>query len=196
MIDSFEKLKAYIKADLTRYLDGQPVTSKRFFRSYCFTPGFNYTFWLRVCQWAAGGNHKLIFAVARLRLHNKSIKYGISIPWQTQVGPGLYIGHFGGIVVNPNAVIGCNVNLTDGVTIGQRWMGSAWGYPVIGDRVYIGTSAKVLGGCKLGDDSAVGACALILSDIPNKGVAVGIPAKVVSYKGSSMYVGSLAGALF
>lgn len=70
--------------------------------------------------------------------------YGISIPYNTRIGSGLYIGHFGGIVVNSEAVIGKNCNIHHGVTIGQANRGDKKGYPVIGDRVFIGPGAVVI----------------------------------------------------
>ena len=73
------------------------------------------------------------------------ITTGISIPYRTKIGKGLYIAHFGGIFVNEDVVIGENCNLSQGVTIGLGGRGEQRGCPVIGDRVFIGP-----GGCLTG----------------------------------------------
>ncbi|HET53781.1 MAG TPA: hypothetical protein ENN33_01030 [Ignavibacteria bacterium] len=67
-----------------------------------------------------------------MKLHQLSIKYGIQIPVGTEIGSSFYIGHFGNIVVNPNAKIGKNCNIAQGVTIGQSNRGKRKGFPIIG----------------------------------------------------------------
>lgn len=112
------------------------------------------------------------------------------IPYQTSIGPGLYIGHFSGIVVNVSAVIGSNVNISQCVTIGQKNEGNHVGTPIIGNKVYIAAGAKIIGRCRIGDRTVIGANAVVLNDIANDSVAVGIPAKIISKDGSQNYVGS------
>ena len=87
-------------------------------------------------------------------------------------------------------VIGKNVNLSQGVTIGQKNGGSREGVPVIGDAVYIAAGAKVIGKCRIGNRAVIGANAVVTSDVCENSVVVGCPAKVVSNKGSYDYVGS------
>ena len=113
---------------------------------------------------------------------------GISIPYRAKIGRGLYIGHFGGIFVNEDAVIGENCNLSQGVTIGIGGRGTSRGCPKIGDRVFIGPGAKIFGAITIGNDVAIGANAVVMKDLPDAAVAVGIPAKVISFKGSKDYI--------
>ena len=106
---------------------------------------------------------------------------GISLPPQCDVGPGLFISHFGGLVVNPHTSLGRYCNLGHGVTIGSGGRGEVdglpvEGVPVIGDRVYIGPGACLFGPIKIGDDVAVGANAVVTQSLPDRAVAVGIPA--------------------
>ncbi|MBR8759090.1 serine O-acetyltransferase [Porphyromonas levii] len=115
-------------------------------------------------------------------------KYGIQIPPATSIGKGFYIGHFGTIVVSPHAVIGDNVNISQGVTIGYANRGTNEGAAIIGNEVYIGPGAKIVGRVKIGNNVAIGANAVVTHDIPDNAVAVGIPAKVISYDGASGYV--------
>jgi serine O-acetyltransferase len=97
---------------------------------------------------------------------------GISIANSASFGPGLYIAHFSGIFVGRNVVAGRQVTICQGVTLGKTDRGS----PTIGNRVYIAPGAKVLGPVVLGDDISVGANAVVVHDIPDNSLAVGIPA--------------------
>lgn len=102
---------------------------------------------------------------------------GIDLPCEAVVGRRLVIEHFGGIVVSGDTVLGDDVVLRNGVTIGLRRTGIA-GAPVIGNRVDIGTGAKLLGPIRIGDDVAIGANAVVLEDVPDHSIAVGVPAKI------------------
>jgi serine O-acetyltransferase len=113
---------------------------------------------------------------------------GINIASEAKIGKGLYIAHFGGIVVNGEAVLGENCNLSQGVTIGLGGRGAKKGCPVLGDRVFVGPGAKLFGAITIGDDAAVGANAVVTKSLPDKSVAVGIPAQVISHEGSSEYI--------
>lgn len=97
----------------------------------------------------------------------------------------------GGIVVNPLVKIGKNCNLSQGVTIGQLNRGIKKGVPVIGNNVYIGPGAKVIGNIKIGDNVAIGANSVVVDDVPNNSVVIGVPAKIVSQKGSTGYINKI-----
>jgi serine O-acetyltransferase len=103
---------------------------------------------------------------------------GIDIPCEARVGRRLRIDHFGGIIVSGDAVLGDDVILRNGVTIGLRRTGVA-GAPVIGNHVDIGAGAKILGPIRIGDGAAIGANAVVLKDVPPNCVAVGIPARII-----------------
>jgi serine O-acetyltransferase len=108
----------------------------------------------------------------------------IELPADCEIGPGLYIGHFGPLIVNGRAKLGQNCNLSQGVTIGVIQRGERQGVPVIGDRVYIGPNAVVVGGIEIGDDVAIGAGAVVTHSAPRLAVVAGNPAKILSYNGS------------
>jgi serine O-acetyltransferase len=103
---------------------------------------------------------------------------GISIPGSAQIGRGFYVGHFGGIVLHSNVKIGENCSIGPGVVIGTRALGKK-GVPQIGNNVYIGTGAKILGGITIGDNARIGANAVVVKDVPAGATAVGIPAKIL-----------------
>ena len=90
-----------------------------------------------------------------------------------------YIGHFGCIIVGEGVVMGSNCNLSQGVTLGVAGRGDRKGSPTIGDRVFIAPGAKVIGKISIGNDVTIGANAVVSKSLPDRAVAVGIPAKVV-----------------
>ena len=129
-----------------------------------------------------------LYPLAKVMLHRLKYRMGISIPPATQIGGGFFIGHFGGIVVNGKAVIGKNCNISQGVTLGQANRGRNKGVPVLGDNVYIGPGAKVVGAVTIGNNVAIGANCVVTTNIPDNAVVVGIPGKVISYGGATGYI--------
>jgi serine O-acetyltransferase len=113
---------------------------------------------------------------------------GIDLPSEAEVGEGLYIPHFSGIFVHCDVKMGKYCTISQNVTIGIGGRGENQGVPKIGDRVYIAPGAKVFGNITIGDDVAIGANAVVTKDLPPMAVAVGIPAKVISYKGSKDFI--------
>jgi len=105
------------------------------------------------------------------------ITTGIDLPCETQVGRRLVIEHFGIIVVSGDSVIGDDVTLRHGVTLGLRRTGEP-GAPVIGNGVDIGAGAKILGPVRIGAGAVIGANAVVLCDVPAGALAVGIPARI------------------
>jgi serine O-acetyltransferase len=101
----------------------------------------------------------------------------VELPCETQIGRGLVIEHTFDIVVSGDAVLGDDVVLRNGVTIGLRHRAFR-GSPVIGNRVDIGAGAKILGPITIGDDVSIGANAVVLTDVPANSIAVGIPARI------------------
>lgn len=152
--------------------------------------GYQYIFWMRACAYSEAQPwlRYSFYPIARLILHNLTYKLGISIPYNTKIGSGFYIGHFGGIVVNERSIIGKNCNISHGVTLGQANRGKNKGCPILGDNVYIGPGAKIVGAVKIGNNVAIGANCVVTSDIPDNAVVVGNPGHVISYKGTIDYV--------
>lgn len=106
---------------------------------------------------------------------------GIELPCEARVGRRLRIEHFGGIIVSGDAVIGDDVVLRQGVTIGLKRTGER-GAPRIGDRVDIGAGAVILGPIRIGDDAVIGANAVVLRDVPAGALAAGVPARILRRK--------------
>ena len=114
--------------------------------------------------------------------HKYSVKLGFSIPLNV-FGPGLSIAHYGTIVVSDAAKVGKNCRLQEGVNIGAT-NGSAKA-PQIGNNVFIGTGAKIIGDITIADDVAIGANAVVVKSITETGVTYGgVPAKKISSNNS------------
>lgn len=103
------------------------------------------------------------------------ILFGISIDVNSTIGPGFYIGHFGCIVIHGDLGKGCSVG--QGVTIGSKGAGKSDGWPSIGDNVYIGAGAKVIGRVRVGNNVVIGANAVVIHDVADNMLAVGVPAQ-------------------
>ncbi len=103
---------------------------------------------------------------------------GIELPCEVALGQRLVIEHVGGIVISGDAVFGDDCVIRNGVTVGLRRRGER-GSPRLGDRVDIGAGAKLLGPIRIGNDVAIGANAVVLCDVPDGCIAVGVPAKVI-----------------
>jgi serine O-acetyltransferase len=109
---------------------------------------------------------------------------GISIPATCQIGEGLYVGHFGHLIVNGKVQMGANCNLSQGVTLGMKRDGNNKGVPTLGDRVYVGPNAVIIGEVHVGNDAVIGAGAIVTKSVPAAAVVAGNPATVISNKGS------------
>lgn len=113
---------------------------------------------------------------------------GVMLDPGAKIGPGLYIAHFGGTFVGPGVVLGSNCSITQLSFIGAAGADGECGAPTIGDRVYVAAAAKVIGPVHIGCGAVVGAGAVVLSDVPENGVAVGNPAVVVNTNGSGDFI--------
>lgn len=144
---------------------------------------------LRKAEYAVNCKRGLIYIpyrlIRKLIFHKWSVKCGFSIPMNV-FGPGLSIAHYGTIVVNANAKIGKNCRIQEGVNIGTSGGDKA---PTIGNNVFIGTGAKIIGDVVLGDNIAIGAGAVVVQSFKENGITIaGIPAKKVSDSNSDRFI--------
>jgi serine O-acetyltransferase len=126
----------------------------------------------------------LLLPVAVLTKKLVEIAAGISISTEAVFGPGLYIGHFSGIVVGGGVRVGENCNLGHGVTLGDHD-----GSPVVGDCVYFAAGAKVFGPITIGDAVAVGANAVVSESVPSNSTVVAGRPQVLEDRGNVMAPG-------
>jgi serine O-acetyltransferase len=182
------KLRELIYSDLYRYYGRADL--RTLLKAFVLGIEYKYMFWKRVCWWA--DKQSLVWMplkiISWLMLRRYMFKYGIEIPYKTEVGPGCYVGHFGGITISYKARIGKNCNISQGVTIGQSYRGGHQGTPTLGDGVYVGPGAKLFGNIKVGNNVAIGANCVVTKDVPDNAVIVGVPGMVISYNGASEYI--------
>jgi len=106
-------------------------------------------------------------------------KTGIEIHPGATIGKGLFIDHGHGVVIGETAILGDNVTLYQGVTLGGTGKESGKRHPTIGNNVMISAGAKVLGSFTVGENSKIGAGSVVLSEIPPNSTVVGVPGRVV-----------------
>lgn len=157
--------------DIYRYYGtNQEPLKRRLFRP----KELQYLRFLRRCQ----ENHGLLRLYYRFRLKHLSIHTHIQIPWNTQIGEGLYLGHLGRIIINEDAILGKNINIATGVTIGQTNRGRNKGCPIIGDNCWIGTNAVIVGKVNIGNDVLIAPLSYVNFDVPDHSVVLGNPGKI------------------
>lgn len=133
---------------------------------------------LRKLEYLKNTGHVWLYKVSNLFFRKECEQNGIEI-YCNCFGPGLYIAHCEGVIVHPNARIGKNCKIQQGVTIGQT--NNNQNVATIGDNVFLGAGAKIIGGVTIADDVAVGANAVVVKSITEKGTTWGgIPAKKIS----------------
>lgn len=121
---------------------------------------------------------KIFGKVLQFLFHKKRLKYNTYIPLNV-FGPGLSIAHFGSIIVNGNAKVGENCRIQDSVTIGAT--NGESDAPVIGNNVFIGSGARIIGKVNIASDIAIGANAVVVKDFNKSGITIGgVPAKKIS----------------
>lgn len=183
MINSKKDLKEYLLAD--KIALGKKTKRPRFIHDAIW----KYEILLRKCEYyqncKKGLLNKIIEKTYKARLTLLGQKLGFSIGLNV-FDKGLYIVHYGAIVVNQNSVIGKNCRIHEGTCIGADKTEKA---PKIGNNVFIATGAKIIGDIKIADNVAIGANAVVVKDIlePNTTWG-GVPAKKISDKGSKGYI--------
>jgi len=142
-------------------------------------PGFHAIFLHRM-------NHLLwdlkIPVIPRFFSHIARFVTGIEIHPAARIGKGFFIDHGMGVVIGETTEIGENCLLYQGVTLGGTGKEKGKRHPTLGNHVVVGTGAKILGAITIGDYAKIGANAVVLDPVPDHGIAVGVPAKVIKKK--------------
>lgn len=169
------KRNSVLYADLYRYEGERARLLRVKLRYFFFTPGYTFTVFFRQLS----KNQCFICRFALLALfHVTKVITGIQIPVGTKIGPGLKIGHFGNIIINPAAEIGRNFNIAQGCLVGNA-QGKHAGVPVIGDNVVMGANSMVVGNAVIGDDVLIAPGAFVNFDVPYNSIVIGNPGKII-----------------
>ena len=169
-------MRKYSKSDLYRYTGDTGFMT--FLKTFFKEPGYRYITYYRWVR--ARKRTPLIGLIARFFLRSCGHKFSFQIPYDATIGDGFYIGHFGTIIVNKETVIGRNCNIAPGVTIGQTQRGSRQGSPTLGDSVWIGVNATIVGKISVGSNVLIAPGAYVNFDVPDNSVVMGNPASVKS----------------
>lgn len=182
-------LSRILQADLYRYYER--TDWRTYISAYLRQPGFRFSHYLRKVAFYRSRNKRLetpSYLFSLIMLNRYRFKYGFDISPSAEIGPGLYLGHFGCVVISPYAVLGANVNIGHGATIGAESRGKRTGAPTLGDRVWVGNHAIIVGKIKIGNQALIAPGAFVNFDVPARAVVLGNPGKIVSDTGSDGYI--------
>lgn len=168
----FEAIRRDIRAAKER--DPAAPTTLQVIFAY---PGVHAIWCHRINHWLWRRGAKL---AARIAAEITRILTGVDVHPGAALGPGLFIDHATGVVIGETAEVGEDVTLYHGVTLGGSGRDTGKRHPTIGDRVIIGAGAKILGAIKVGDDSRIGANAVVVKEVPSSSVVIGVPGQVIS----------------
>lgn len=164
-----------LKEDVRCVKERDPA-ARSFIEVWLLYPGLKAIRLHRKANWCY--RHRLFF-LARWISQHAVRRTGIEIHPAATIGRRFFIDHGTGVVIGETAIIGDDVTLYQGVTLGGTGKDTGKRHPTIGNRVMVGSGAKVLGPFKVGDDCRIAAGAVVLNEIPPNSTAVGVPAKVV-----------------
>jgi len=157
--------------------------AKGFLEVLFLYPGLHALIYHRIAHFFYGIN---LFLLARLISQFARFTTGIEIHPGAKIGKRFFIDHGMGVVVGETAVVGDDVLLYQGVTLGGTGLEKGKRHPTIGNNVVIGTGAKVLGNITIGDNSYIGANAVVIKDVPPNSTVVGVPGRVTKQDGKKI----------
>ena len=164
----------YVKGEVKTIRDRDPAMRSSF--EVFLYPSFKAILWYRIA-------HKLYlkehYFFARWMSQRTARKTGIEIHPGAKIGKGLFIDHGHGVVIGETTIIGDNVTLYQGVTLGGTGKEKGKRHPTIGDNVMISAGAKVLGSFRVGENSKIGAGSVVVKEVPPNSTVVGIPGNIV-----------------
>ncbi len=168
-----------LKTDIQAARDRDPA-ARSILEILLAYPGVHALWMHRLAHWLW---KKGLPVVPRLISHLNRWLTGIEIHPGAKIGKGVFIDHGMGVVIGETAEVGDNVTLYQGVTLGGTGKEKGKRHPTVGRNVVIAAGAKVLGPITIGDDSKVGAGAVVIRDVPPRCTVVGVPGKVVVREG-------------
>lgn len=154
------------------------------FVKWIFVSKYRIVFLFRKCQMHRN-IHKVRFLLWRIVYEHYMTKYGVDIGTRAQIGVGFIIRHVGGIAINSGVTIGKNVEILQGVTIGYERRGIRQGNPQIGDDVWIGSNATVVGNVSVGNNVLIAPGAFVNFSVPDNSIVIGNPGKIISKRNAT-----------
>lgn len=164
-----------LRSDIQGVLARDPAARNVLEILLCY-PGLHAVWGHRLSHWLWRHGLKL---PARMVSHVARGLTGIEIHPGATIGPGFFIDHGMGVVIGETAEVGADVTLYHGVTLGGTSLAKGKRHPTLGDRVVVGAGAKILGAITIGEDSRIGANAVVVKSVPPNSVVVGVPGQIV-----------------
>lgn len=179
MLDDWPEWSAILRVDIQAYYDRDPACT-RFLEAVLYFKGFHAIQTHRLAHWLmkCGRRDFALYLQSR-----SSSVFQTDINPAARIGKGLFLDHATGLVVGETAVIGDNVSILHGVTLGGTGKEGADRHPKISNGVLIGAGAKILGNIEVGRCSRVAAGSVVLKPVPANTTVAGVPAKVVGAAG-------------
>ncbi len=168
------KLIQFIQEEIRVIRDRDPAIKSN--AEVFLYPCFHAILWYRLAHWLYTREH---FFLARWISQRTARKTGIEIHPGATIGKGLFIDHGTGVVIGETCIIGDNVTLYQGVTLGGNGKEHGKRHPTIGNNVMISAGAKVIGSFTVGDNSKIGAGSVVVKPVPPNSTVVGVPGQVV-----------------
>ena len=178
------QLIAHIREDIDSVLERDPAARSRLEVLLCY-PGL-WAVWIHRISHALWGARLLL--PARLLSQVGRFFTGVDIHPGAELGRRLFIDHATGVVIGETAIVGNNVTLYQGVTLGGTGKGHGKRHPTLCDSVFVGNNANLLGDITIGENSRVGAGSVVLSDVPPNSPVVGVPAHIVYRNGERVLI--------
>lgn len=159
-------------------------------RHWWRSPGFRYVLWFRIAQWARKQKWSkiLVYPFAVFFLDRTHFRTGIRIPLGVKAGPGLFLGHWGSMLLSPDCTIGANCTLGNDINIGSAGGSGKKGVPHLGDNVFIGPGVRIAGPVTIGQNAAIMANTLVTGNVPPNAIAIGVPHRISGRQESNPYI--------
>ncbi len=177
-------LLEHIRDDISSVLERDPAARSRLEVFLCY-PGL-WAVWIHRISHALWGARMRL--AARILSQVARLFTGVDIHPGALLGRRLFIDHATGVVIGETAIVGSDVTMYQGVTLGGTGKGHGKRHPTVCDGVFIGNNANVLGNITIGENSRVGAGSVVLSDVPPNSTVVGVPAHIVYRNGERVLI--------
>lgn len=177
-------LLSLIREDINAVMEHDPAAKSRLEVFLCYS-GLHAVWLYRINHWV--WNHGLLL-LGRLLSQWARLWTGIEIHPGAQIGRRLFIDHGMGVVIGETAVVGDDVTLYQGVTLGGTGKEKGKRHPTIEDSVVVGDGAKILGNITVGKNSRIGAGSVVLRNIPNDSTVVGVPGHIIFREGKRVVI--------
>ncbi len=173
-----------LREDIDSVMERDPAARSRLEVLLCY-PGLWAVWIYRVAHWL--WRHRLRL-IARMLSQCARFLTGVDIHPAALLGRRLFIDHAAGVVIGETAIVGSDVTMYQGVTLGGTGKGHGKRHPTVRDGVFIGNNANVLGDITVGENSRVGAGSVVLSDVPPNSTVVGVPAHIIYRNGQRVLI--------